>query len=87
MKTNENKLAYAKKYYADNRELILKKAKEKYLRLHKVKPKCKRCGEKLPAGTEPHTKYCYKCLYGKGHGIEAHRMAAARWHRKNRKNT
>ena len=83
MKTKEEKNAYAKKYYSENRESILKRAKKKYILKKKKKPKCKKCGEKLPKGVDPHTKYCDKCLYGKGHGADAHRMASVRWYRKN----
>lgn len=85
MKTSPQKSAYMKKYYAENRERILSKAKKKYFKTKKKTPKCKICGKKLSKKLDGKTKYCDACLNSKGHGIDAHRMASVRWQRKIRK--
>lgn len=69
---------YHKKWYQKNRKKIL----EKYFNTKKKTPKCKMCGKILPKETQGNTKYCDTCLYSKGHGEDAHRMAAARYERK-----
>ena len=84
MKKGTKKKAYCNEYYAKNRKEILKKMKEDYFKKRKKTPKCKMCGVKLPKELPAFTKYCDKCLYGKGHGEDAHRMAAVRWYRKNK---
>lgn len=78
----EKKIKYFREYYAENKKKILEKAKEAYKNTKKKKAKCKMCGEEIP-GVSGQTKYCLKCLYGPGHGPDAHRMAATRWYRKN----
>lgn len=74
---------YAREYYLKNKKRILKEAKEKYFNTKKKTPKCKMCGKLLPKELTAHTKYCDQCLYSRGHGADAHRMAAVRWFRKN----
>lgn len=73
---------YQKDYYEKNRKKLLKMAKERYFKTKKKTPKCKMCGKALPKELTANTKYCEDCLYSKGHGADAHRMAAARWWRK-----
>ena len=76
---------YNQNYYKVHREEILNKCKEKYFNTKKKIAKCKMCGVDLPKETSGHCKYCEKCLYSKGHGYDAHLMAAVRWFRKNKK--
>lgn len=83
MKDRNKRNAYAKIYYKKNKDSILQKAKERYFST-RVKPKCKKCGLELPTGASGHTRYCDRCLNSKGHGPEAHRLAAVRWYRKNK---
>ena len=78
----DEKKKYRREYYLKNRESIRKKAKEKYRKKYKGKHKCKMCGKDFPKEVSLHTRYCDKCLYGKGHGADAHRLASARWWRK-----
>lgn len=73
---------YRKTYYEKHRKQILENAKKTYFKTGKKTPKCKVCGKKLPKELSANTKYCEKCLYAKGHGADAHRMAAARYWRK-----
>lgn len=80
-KKREKAKKHLREYYMEHREEILERRKKEYAEKKKV-PKCKMCGKEIP-GTSGHTKYCLKCLYGKGHGPDAHRMAATRWYRKN----
>lgn len=83
MKTKKKeKKTYASTYYEKNRKKILKRANEWYWNKKKKTGKCKMCGKKLPKELTALTKYCDDCLYSKGHGPDAHRMAAARWWRK-----
>lgn len=77
------KIKYSSQYYAEHREEILLKNKTKYYSNRKKIGKCKICGKKLPKELTAHTKYCDQCLYSRGHGEDAHRMAAVRWYRKN----
>lgn len=79
MKEKEN---YNTIYYRNHREKILEKAKEKYKNKNKKTAVCRLCGVKIK-GVHGLTKYCKTCLNGKGHGEDAHRMAAVRWFRKN----
>lgn len=81
-KNKEKRMKYYKKYYETHKEEILNKSKEKYLKTKKKVAKCKMCGEKVPKELSGNYKYCEKCLYSKGHGADAHRMAAVRWCRK-----
>lgn len=74
---------YSKEYYKQHREEILDKSRIKYFNTRKKTPKCRMCGKQLPKYLTAHTKYCEKCLYSKGHGKDAHRMAAVRHYRKN----
>ena len=80
----KTKKTYSSQYYAEHRLDILKKEKEKYFKKRKKTPKCKICGKKLAKELTAHTKYCDQCLYSRGHGEDAHRMAAVRWYRKNK---
>lgn len=82
--SSEKAREYRLEYYRRNRKSILKKSREKYFNTKKKTPKCKKCGLELPKELPAQIKYCDKCLYGKGHGPEAHRMAAVRWYRKKR---
>ena len=80
---NKDKLkVYYKKYYEERREEILDKAHKTYFNTKKKTAKCKMCGKELPKEVSALVKYCTKCLYSKGHGPDAHRMAAVRWFRK-----
>lgn len=72
----------SKEYYQKNRENLLQKAKVKYFNTRKKTPKCKKCGILLPKELPGQMGYCDKCLYSKGHGKEAGRLASARWARK-----
>ena len=76
------KKEYAKQYYKKHRKEILAKGREYYFNTKKKTPNCKVCGKELPKKVTAHTKYCDKCLYSKGHGADAHRMASARYYRK-----
>ena len=78
-------LTGAKAYYRKHRTEILAKMKEKYFNTQKKTPVCKVCGIKLAKELPGQTKYCYKCLYAKAHGAQAHTLAAARYKRKNKK--
>lgn len=82
--SSEKTSAYNSEYYRKNRKSILKKSRESYFNTKKKTPKCKKCGIELPKELPAQTKYCDKCLYGKGHGADAHRMASARYYRKKR---
>ena len=77
-KLTEDLKKYHREYYKKNRKRIL----EKYFNTKKKTPKCKMCGKMLPKETQGSTKYCDACLYGKGHGPDAHRMASVRYFRK-----
>ena len=81
VKKTNNLKKYQREYYQKNRDKIL----EKYFNTKKKTPKCKMCGKILPKEIQGNTKYCDECLYGKGHGEDAHRMAAARYERKKKK--
>lgn len=81
-KNKEKMMKYYRSYYATHKEEILNKSKETYFNTKKKIAKCKMCGDKLPKELSGHYKYCEKCLYSKGHGPDAHRMAAARYCRK-----
>ena len=81
MKNEELKLYY-RDYYKKHRAELLSKAKIDYYQNKKKIGKCKMCGKKLPKELPGNTKYCDKCLFSKGHGPDAHRMAAVRWFRK-----
>lgn len=81
----ENKQAMknkAKEYYNKNRAVLLEKAKLKYFNTKKKTPVCKMCGTVLAKELPGQTKYCDKCLYSKGHGRDAGRLASARYARK-----
>lgn len=78
MKEKEN---YNTIYYKKHREKILERAKETYKNTKKKTAVCKLCGSKIK-GVHGSTKYCETCLNSKGHGEDAHRMAAVRWFRK-----
>jgi hypothetical protein len=82
-KNKSRRIKYAKEYYREHREEILEKMQKEYWNVKKKTPKCKICGKKLPKELTAHTKYCDQCLYSRGHGEDAHRMAAVRWYRKN----
>lgn len=70
------KKKYCNKYYAENRENILKESKKKH------RPdggtRCKICGYLFPIEVHGATKYCDKCMDGKKTSRQA------RWYRKNR---
>jgi len=84
LKEKKEKLKqYYREYYKKHKKRILKQLKAKYFATKKKTPKCKMCGKVLPKEVTAHTKYCDQCLYSKGHGADAHRMAAVRWYRKN----
>lgn len=68
-------------YYRKHREKLLKKAKEHYHNTKKKTAVCRLCGAKMQ-GVHGSIKYCETCLNSKGHGVDAHRMAAVRWFRK-----
>lgn len=82
---NKKKLKkYYKSYYKNHKAEILERAKNKYFETKKKTPKCKMCGVVLPKELHGCTKYCDKCLYGKGHGEDAGRMSSVRYERKKR---
>lgn len=74
--------SYSTMYYRKHKKEILAKSRENYFNTKKKTPKCKMCGKELPKELTAHTKYCDKCLYSKGNGADAHRMASARYYRK-----
>lgn len=75
---------YSRQYYLAHQEEIKERNKAYYHRTKKKTPKCKMCGNILPRELPGLTKYCDQCLYSRGHGEDAHRMAAVRWYRKNK---
>lgn len=81
--SEENKLKEKnREYYHTHRDMLLEKARVKYFNTRKKTPVCKKCGAILPKELPGQTKYCDKCLYSKGHGREAGRLASARYARK-----
>ena len=58
-------LAYANNYYAEHKEAVLVKAKERYAKKRKDYF-CTECGKKLPREISGHHLYCAKCRKIKG---------------------
>lgn len=80
---NKKKMkAFFKTYYEKHREEILKKYKDNYFNTKKKTARCQICGYEFPKEVQGNTKYCDRCLYSRGHGEQAHRLAAVRYLRK-----
>ena len=85
MKTSEELRVYARKYYADNREKILEKKREKYAREHEHREKSikkiKRCGDLCGKIAEDTCQTCALnegnvCMItGIGKSIQSHRAS------------
>lgn len=59
-KNRKRLLAYANNYYAEHKEAVLVKAKERYAKKRKDYF-CTECGKKLPREISGHHLYCDKC--------------------------
>ena len=59
-KNRKRLLAYANNYYAEHKEAVLLKAKERYAKKRKDYY-CAECGKKLPRTVSGHHLYCTKC--------------------------
>ena len=59
-KNRKRLLAYANNYYAEHKESVLVKAKERYAKKRKDYF-CTECGKKLPREISGHHLYCPKC--------------------------
>ena len=59
-KNRKRLLAYANNYYAEHKDSVLVKAKERYAKKRKDYF-CTECGKKLPREVSGHHLYCPKC--------------------------